>query len=244
MEKTVIRKTLPSCRVSKNLIKQLENYLLIQMPKILKDDVKRMVTVMGKRPEELRRYTLSIMEGSDLREYATIAKYSGEKFHPKTRRATLKYHLGIPVLVEVAIRFDEGEAPVVEISTVHQAGKKLCTHVLKNLRGIIQNWSNKNSVIHNRVMQVTTTVSIPVAVIVYGYLTGADMFFLISSQGWLFLLGIFLTWNLKHLFPLVTFETRRRVDMRTLLYLAGLAAILSLIAAYIVLLSFELSFSP
>ena len=93
-------------------------------------------------------------------------------------------------------------------------------------------------------MQVTTTVSIPVAVIVYGELTGADMFFLISSQGWLFLLGIFLTWNLKHLFPLVTFETRRRVDMRTLLYLAGLAAILSLIAAYIVLLSFELSFFP
>lgn len=243
MERTVIRKTLPSCRVSRNLIKQLENYLLIQLPKILKDDVSRMVTVMGKRPEELRRYSLSIREGEDVREFASIAKYPDEKFHPKTRRATLKYQLGIPVLIEVVIRFSAAEAPVVEISTIHQGGRKLCAHVHNNLRGIIQNWSNRNSVVHNRVVQVATAVSIPAGVVAYGLFRGADMFFLISSQGWLFLLGIFLTFNLKHLFPLVSFETRRRFNTRTFLYSAGLAGILSLIAAYIVMLSFELTFS-
>ncbi|NIQ93135.1 MAG: hypothetical protein GWO11_01930, partial [Desulfuromonadales bacterium] len=100
MERTVVRKTLPSCRVSRSLIKQLENYFLIQMPKVLKDDINRMVTVMGKRPEELRRYSLSVLEGKDVNEYASIAKYPHEKFSSKIKRATLKYQLGIPVTVE------------------------------------------------------------------------------------------------------------------------------------------------
>lgn len=245
MEKKVVRRTLPSCRVSRSLIRQLENYLLIQIPKILKDDVKRMVTVMGKRPEELRRYSLSVLEGQDVKEYASIGKYPDKTFSPKTRRATLRYQLGIPVTIEVAVRFAHREAPVVEVSTVHQGGRKLCTHVCDNIRGIIQNWSNKNGVVHNRGVQVATAVSLPVAVVVYGWFTGADLFFLVASQGWLFLLGIFLIFNLKRLFPLVAFETgRRRFNLRTLLYSAGLAGIVSLIVAYIVLLNFELAFTP
>ncbi len=92
-------------------------------------------------------------------------------------------------------------------------------------------------------MQVATSVSIPAAVVAYGFYTGVDMFFLVASQGWLFLLGIFLTFNLKRLFPLVAFDTGRRFNLRTLLYSAGLAGILSLIVAYVAMLSFELSFS-
>lgn len=241
MERTIIRRRLPSCRVSKNLIKRLEGYLLTQIPKILKDDITRMASAFGKRSEDLWSSSLSVQEGKEVQELAGIADYQGEHFDRRIEQATLHYKVGIPVILEVTIRFSRGASPLVEIATTHRATKKLCAHIISNIQGIVQNWGNKNWLLHNRGVQVVTAVSLPVAVVLYGYLTGANMFFMVASQGWLFLLGIFLNLNLKHLFPLVSFQTRRRFNMRTLLYTFSLAGILSLIGGYIAMLSFELS---
>jgi hypothetical protein len=83
-------------------------------------------------------------------------------------------------------------------------------------------------------------IAIPAAVAGYGWFRGIEPFFLFSSQGWLLLMAGGLSLTLPRLFPLVSFQTRRRFDFKKLVILGLLALNLAAISAYVGLLVFEL----
>jgi hypothetical protein len=232
---------LPSCRVSKGLIVKLENYLLMQIPSLLKKELGGMMEALDlKSPASLKKYTLSLHDRSGGRELGSIAELSDRFFSSSLRKITLNLKVGRPEILAVTVILAAGARPRLELATMSRQVRKDCPRIAANLSGIIRSWSTPNWIFHSRPAQALLAAAIPVAFAGYGFLKGIDPFFLFSSQGWLLLLAGTLSLTLPRLFPLVSFHTRRHFNPGKLLLLLLLSLNLAAISAYVGLLVFEL----
>lgn len=241
MEMELLDYPLPSCRVNKGLIVKLENYLLMQIPALLKKELAGMMEVLDlKNPASLKKYTVSMQDRSGGRELASIAEFSDRFFPPSLRKITLNLKIGRPEILAVTVIFAAGAKPRLELATMSRQVRKDCPRIAANVSGIIQSWSTRNWIFHSRTAQALLTAVIPAAFAGYGWLKGIDPFFLFSSQGWLLLLAGTLSLTLPRLFPLVSFHTPRHFNPGKLLLLLLLALNLAAISGYVGLLVFEL----
>lgn len=241
METHLLEYPLPSCRVNKGLIVKLENYLLMQIPALLKKDIAGMMEALDlKSSASLKKYSVSLHDRSGSRELDSISALSDASFPPSLRRITLSFAIGRPEILAVTVTFAAGARPVLELATMSRQVKKDCPRIAAGMSGIVRSWGNRNGIFHSRPAQAVLAVIIPAAVVGYGSLKGIEPFFLFSAQGWLLLLAGMLSLVLPRLFPLVTFQTRRRIDFKKLAFLGLLALNLAAISAYVGLLVFEL----
>jgi len=241
METHLLEYPLPSCMVSKGLIVKLENYLLMQIPSLLKKELSGMMEVLDlKSPASLKRYGITLLDRTGGRELESITALSDKTFSPSFRGVTLNFKIGRPEILAITVIFSAGGRPVLEISTMSRQVLKDCPRIAAGVKGIVRSWGNRHWIFHSRPVQALLALAIPAAVVGYGWLKGADPFFLFSTQGWLFLLAGTLSLTLPRLFPLVSFQTRRRVDFRKLAFLGLLALNLAAISGYVGLLVVEL----
>lgn len=241
METNLLEYPLPSCRVNTRLIIKLENYLLMQIPALLRKELSGMMEVLDlKSPASLKKYSVSLQDRSGERELESITALPGKTFPPSLRRITLNFKIGRPEILAVTVVFAAGARPRLELATMSRQVQKNCPRIAAGVNGIVQSWGTRNRIFHSRPVQALLAAAIPAAVAGYGWLKGIDPFFLFSSQGWLLLLSGGLSLTLPRLFPLVSFQTRRRIDLKRLAFLGLLALDLTAISGYVGLLVFEL----
>ena len=241
METHLLEYPLPSCRVSKGLIVKLENYLLMQIPSLLKKELAGMMEVLDlKSPASLKKYSLTLLDRTGGRELESITALPDKTFHPTLRGITLNFKIGRPEILAVTVIFSAGAGPVLELSTMSRQVLKDCPRIAAGVKGIVRSWGNRHWIFHSRPVQTLLAASFPAAVAGYGWLKGIDPFFLFSTQGWLLLLAGALSLTLPRLFPLVSFQTRRRVDLKKLAFLGLLVLDLAAISGYVGLLVIEL----
>jgi hypothetical protein len=223
------------------LIVQLEKYLHNQVPRLLQKELGGMMKVLDiKRPEDLRKYSVTIETKKKTAKLATIGDLQTEYLSSSTRLVALELRLGRPEILHLRLVFPAHGRPRLELVTVSQAVKKYFPKIIDGLLGSLGIAANRNWVWHRRVMQVLILVAVPAAMIEYGQLAGVDPFFLYASSGWLVLLGGILGLTLPRLFPQVSFRTRWRFSLRRALMLLLLALNLAAIGGYAWLLAFRL----
>jgi len=241
MEMDLLEYPLPSCRVNKGLIVKLENYLLMQIPALLRKELAGMMEALDlKSPASLKKYTLSLQDRSGGRELGSIAELPDKFFPPSLRKISLHLKIGRPEILSVTVTFAAGARPRLELATMSRQVRKDCPRIAANVSGIIKSWSTRNWIFHSRLVQVLLAAVVPAAFAGYGWLKGIDPFFLFSSQGWLLLLAGTQSLTLPRLFPLVSFQTPRHFNPGKLLLLLLLALNLAAISGYVGLLFFEL----
>ena len=241
MESYQMIKPLPSCRVSKRMVSQLESYLLSQLPKLLKRELSNMMELLDLRsPEALREYKLVLQSTSGTEEYASLAQHKKEHLPSALRRLTMSLKLGRPEILSLRLSFSRRGKPFLEISTSSQTVKANCARIHQQIEEIMRNWANGFWLLHNKVFQVLLTLSIPAAITFCGHWLGKDSVLLYFSQGWLLLLSVLLTCILTRIFPFVSFRSGRTLDVTKLFYIVLLLVTLSLIAGYTAILLLEL----
>jgi hypothetical protein len=241
METHLLEYPLPSCRVNKGLIVKLENYLLMQIPALLKKELSGMMEVLDlKSPASLKKYSVTLLDRTGSRELESITALPDKTFPPSIRKITLDFKVGRPEILAVTLIFAAGARPTLEVATMSRQVKKDCPRIAAGMSGIVRRWGNRNWIFHSRPAQLLLAIAIPAAVAGYGWFRGIEPFFLFSSQGWLLLMAGGLSLTLPRLFPLVSFQTRRRFDFKKLVILGLLALNLAAISAYVGLLVFEL----
>jgi hypothetical protein len=241
METHLLEYPLPSCTVNKGLIVKLENYLLMQIPALLKKELSGMMEVFDlKSSSSLKKYSVTLLDSTGIREMESINALPDKIFPPSLRRVTLNLRIGRPEILAVSVIFAAGASPMLELSTMSRQVLKDSPRIVDGVKGIVRSWKNRHGIFHSRPLLAVLAVSIPAAVVGYGWLKGTDPFFLLSTQGWLLLLTGLLSLTLPRLFPLVSFQTRRRVNFRKLALLGLLALNLAAISGYVGLLVFEL----
>ncbi len=241
METFKLIRTLPSCRISKRLIAQMESYLLGQLPKLLKKELANMMELLDlKNPGALRQYVLSFQGSAGTEDLETISNYKKEQLPSTLRRVTMSLKLGRPEILGIRMVFAHRGKPFIEISTASQSVKQNCNKILQHLQEILRSAASRSWLFHHKAFQTLLTLSIPAGVMVYGHLIGKDSILLYYSQGWLLLFSGLLSYSLTKVFPFITFRTDRKVDLKKILYLLLLIATSAGIVGYTWVLLLEL----
>ena len=94
-------------------------------------------------------------------------------------------------------------------------------------------YGNRYKFLHNRLVQSAILISLPTSVMLYGLYLGVDILLLYTSMGWLCLFSLGMTMSLPHLFPWVTFESRRRFHLSRLPLLAKFSLLTVAAGCYI-----------
>jgi maltodextrin utilization protein YvdJ len=237
MKKLTRRIQLPSCRVDKRLIQQLETYFNTRIPALLKKDLTQMMNLYDlKNPASLRTYALTITEGKETSQLESIKQYREESFDPKIKGIKMHLKVGRPEAIDLQVVFSRYAAPYIEIATVNESVKKAVPKVGDQILSIFESWSNKNQIVSTSWFRSMLVLAPLAAVTGSGLFLGADPFFLGASLGWLLILCALLAFNLYRLFPLVSFKTRKHVALKRLGAIALLTFNLSMIGFYIFVL--------
>jgi len=237
MKKLTRRINLPSCRVDKRLVAQLETYFNTRIPGFLKKDLTQMMNLYDlKNPASLRSYTLALVEGKESIQLESIKQYREESFNPKIKELKMHLKVGRPEALDLQIVFAKKGDSYLEISTVNEGVKKICSKISEQILSILENWANKNSIVSNNWFRALLIV-VPLGLVAgLGLWLKADPFFLIASLGWLLVLNACLVFNLFRIFPMVSFKTKRHVALKRLGAIALLTVNLTLIAFYVIVL--------
>ncbi len=241
MEKFSLQKRLTSCRVTKKLVAQVENYLLVQIPRIFKDELASMSGIFdAKNVNALRKYTLTLQDGNREAELKGINDFKPALFSRTTDRLVMNLRMGIPEILSVVIIFPRGGTPRLEVVTSHQKARQKCQQIAQNISDLLAPAATPNWLFHNRFFQGVLTALLPAALLGYGLWRQHDLPLLLFSLGWLVLLALFVNFNLARLFPYVSFETERYANVRSILYLLSLILLNGLVVGYVTLLIQEL----
>lgn len=247
MKKINHRTTLPSCTVDKKLINQLENYLLIHIPRLLKKDLTQQMGLYDlKNPASLRNYSLSISEGKNSIQLDSIKNFKQELFEPKTSKILMQLKLGRPEIIEVTIIFPGNGIPSLRITTISDSVKPFCPRIAEQMLTLFDSWKNKNSIFSTSWFRALTLLVPSALITAIGAILGGEVYFLVTAQGWILILSAILSFNLFRLFPLVSFKTRRNLNLKKLsaLLFFGLTNIVVFVYTYLLYLNLGLIALP
>jgi hypothetical protein len=241
LEKFTLKKPLPSCRVDKRLLAQIETFFLTQVARGFKKEIESMMYVLEvKNPAELRKFSVSLLTRDGIQDLRSMAEFKGEDLDPSIAQAVINLKLGRPELINITVDFSRQGFPTMELTTfskgVHQAGAQ----IHQKLLSIMENWSNSNCIVHHRLFRAALILAVPGAVIGFGHLQHLDLPGLYFAQGWLLILAALLSLVLTRIFPKTSFKTRKHLNVRMLGHLFLFSTTLATIAGYVTLLLFEL----
>lgn len=247
MKKLNHRTTLPSCIIDKKLINQLENYLLVHVPRILKKDLTQQMGLYDlKNPASLRNYSLSISEGKNSIQLDSIKHFKPEQFEPKTSKILMQLKLGRPEIIEITVIFPGNGIPSLRISTISDSVKQFCPRIAEQILTLFDSWKNKNNLFSKTWFRALTLLVPSTLITAIGTLLGGDFYFLVAAQGWILILSAILAFNLFRLFPLVSFRTRRHLNPKIIsaLLFFGLTTVVIVVYSYLLYLNLGLVALP
>lgn len=247
MKKLSRRTTLPSCTVDKKLINQLENYLLSHVPRLLKKDLTQQMGLYDlKNPASLRNYNLNITEDKNSIQLDSIKKFKPELFESKTSQILMQINYGRPEIISITIIFPGNGIPTLRISTISESVKQVCPKISEQILTLFDSWKNKNSLFSKTWFRALTLLVPAGIVTAVGAWLGGNIYFLVTSQGWVLILSAILAFNLFRLFPLVTFRTKRKFSLKKIsaLLFFGLTTAVIIVYSYLLYLNLGLVSPP
>jgi len=237
VDKITLQKRLPPCQVTRKMISQLENFLNVQIPKLFQKELSSMSGIFqGQNAGSLRKYSLYVQQGSQTDELKKLDDLKGSVFSNKVRQISLRLRLGIPEIMSISLSFTRDQYGELDLTVTDPKAKAKAQKIHEALRQILAAYAKKRAIVHNRVFQIMVTLMVPVSLIGLGMWWQTDLFFLFLSLGWLVLLSVFLNYSLAQTFPYTTFQTDKRVHLRSILYGLSLLLVIAVTGGYVYLL--------
>jgi len=237
VDKVTLQKRLPPCQVTRKLISQIENFLNVQIPKLFQKELASMSGIFqGQNSGNLKKYALYVQQGSQTEELKKIDDLKGAVFPNKIRSITLKLRLGIPEIMNIAVSFSRDQFSELELTVTDPKAKAKAQKIHDALKQLLSSYAKKRAIVHSRVFQILVTLLVPVSLIGLGMWWQTDLFFLFLSLGWLVLLSVFLNYSLTQTFPYTTFQTDKRLHLRSIFHGLSHLVVIALTAGYVYLL--------
>jgi hypothetical protein len=242
MQKLNLRVPLPSCVVDKKLVNQLESFLLVNTPRLLKKELSQMMGLYDlKSPASLITYAINISEKTQIHQLDRVKQFKPDCFDPKTKGLSMKLKIGRPEILDITLLFPANGAPTLTISTVSEGVKPLCPRIADQLISLFAGWKNRNYLVSRPAFRTLIVVIPPALVTTGGLYLGGDSYIITVAQGWLLIISACLAFNLFRLFPQVSFQTRSMINLKKIAALTFFAFNIALILAYTGLLYLNLN---
>ena len=221
MENITYQQILPSCTLNCELLAGLEKRLLLGIPTLLQRGLQTILKGLGlDSHKKLESYKVVIDAGRKTRTLGCSRDLQNSYFDSGTSQVRLLYSFGGPKIIVVEIIFPKDDLPRLILTTQSPQVEKLLPKIADGLCAVIDMYGNRYNLLHNRLVQSAILISLPTSVMLYGLYLGVDILLLYTSMGWLCLFSLGMTMSLPHLFPWVTFESRRRFHLSRLPLLA------------------------
>ena len=242
METFSYQRVLPSCTLHRSLLVAIEKKLLLGLPVIMQDELRKITKGLGLEDhKKLEQYMVTVESKKKNVNYKCAKDLPSPYFERQPRQVKVEYVLCASKFISVEIIFSINERPRIDITTQSALVQKKMSKVADLLCESIAAYGNRHRVMHSPFVQSLLLLTIPLIVMVYGIYSEIDAFFLYSSMGWLCLLSLGLVKSLPQLFPWVTFETKRRFKLNRIPLLAKVSLLSVVVACYVALI---LLYSP
>lgn len=217
METYTYAQVLPSCTLNRELLSGLEKRLLHGIPQMLHKGLMKILEGLGlDSHKKLEHYQIVVSVGQEARTFSCSDDLQSSCFESDINQVQVEYSLGAPRILKVELVFPKDGQANLKLTTQSPQMQKVLPKIAEALSSVIDMYGNRHKVLHSYFIQVLVLFSLPVAVMVYGMVNQLDMFLLFSSMGWLCLISFGFTMALPHIFPWVTFETRKRFQWNRL----------------------------
>ena len=247
MEAYNCHRILPSCTLNRGLLSEIEKRLLIGIPQIMYQGLRKIVQGLGLEDHKrLENYQIIVEMNKETRNLKCAKELSNTYFEPRTKKVSVVYKLGAPKIIIVEIIFPLHGRPQINMTTQSPQVEKLLPKIADLLYTSILTYGNRQRILHNVFVQSILLLAVPSMVMAYGLYCGIDLFLLYTSMGWLCLLSLGLIKSLPLLFPWVTFEKRRSFQLCRLPLLAKFSLLTVAVGCYIglILLSIPRASEP
>lgn len=217
METYTYAQSLPSCTLNRELLSGLEKRLLQGIPQMLHKGLRKILEGLGlDSHKKLEHYQIVVNVGKEARSFASTGDLQSDCLEGGIEQVRVEYSLGAPRILAVELVFPKNSQATLKLTTQSPQLEKLLPKIADGLSTVIEMYGNRHKMLHSHVIQTLVLFSMPAAVMAYGIINGLDMFLLFSSMGWLCLISLGFTMALPHIFPWVTFETRKRFQWNRL----------------------------
>lgn len=211
METYTYAQVLPSCTLNRELLSGLEKRLLHGIPQMLHKGLQKILEGLGlDSHKKLEHYQIVISVGQEAKTFSCSNDLQNSYFDPGINQVRVEYSLGAPRILKVELVFPKDGQANLKLTTQSPQMQKLLPKIADGLSSVIDMYGNRHKMLHSYFIQALVLFSLPAAVMAYGVINQLDMFLLYSSMGWLCLISLGFTMALPHIFPWVTFESRRR----------------------------------
>ncbi len=228
------QRELPSCTLNRSLILEIEKKLLFGIPRLLQKLLRIVLQGLGLNDhKKLESYQVIVTTKQTTRNLQSAREMSTPYFENKTKKVAITYKLGAPKIIAIEILFTENDRPKISMTTQSPQIETLFPVIADGVSASIIGYRNRHTMMHNMFVQAALVLCVPALVMVYGLYSGIDLFLLAASMGWLCILLLGLTNALPHIFPWVTFETRRRFQLNRLPLLLKFSVITFALGCYI-----------
>lgn len=145
-------KVIAFCRVDKNLLAEIEAFLL--------NKVSTLVNI----PENklIEEYRVSIEDDSGTEEFRSIREYSFELLPDKTREISLRLNVYSPKVLRIRVTFKSGETAHSCISITYKAenAKMVAKEIQQHVNTLLHQSSNHNEIFHPVLYGLTPTLAL------------------------------------------------------------------------------------
>lgn len=241
METFSYQRSLPSCTLQKALLVQIEKQLLFGIPVHIQPVLRKTLLGLGLEDhKKLERYMITVETKKETRNYACAKDLPLPYFERQPKKVKIEYTLGAAKFIKVNIIFSINGYAMVYMTSQSPQVEKVLPKIADGICKSIVTYGNRHKILHSSFVQSLLLLTIPCAVIAYGFYNKIDVFLLCSSMGWLYLLLLGLVKSLPQLFPIVTFQTKYRLKLNRIPLLAKVSLLSVAVACYIALVLLNL----
>jgi hypothetical protein len=208
---------LASCKVSKELLREIEIF-------ILKEAENYFTTGENAKGKDgfnaLKKelYHVFIEGKDDSQKYSSIEEYSGDKLPDGTRAVVLDFSSIVDKFLHIKVTFHSSisEHPVLEIAMSDMRAKEVCKPIADGIISIVKQHRNFNSLFHNRIVQMGMLFLFAIyTFILYSMLCIIPVdepFILVYNFIFIMALGLFVFWFIISIFMrrYTTFDSDRQ----------------------------------
>lgn len=199
MARFQLEKQITSCCVNKELLKQLEHFLAIEIPK--------MIDIPKYKIQE--SFSLSIIDNLGTENLQSISNYSSSLFSNSTYDISLGFTLYKPKIAKVSVRFNKKRMlSYISIDCEFDNAKERVLVMYEEIKKIIDKYGNRNKIFHPPVLVDGVLFflgSISFFTIFISFYQNAYLLGLMSSFTFLFVAFYYFTG--KKLKPYISFES-------------------------------------
>ena len=146
---------LSSCKVDKELLKELEDYILREAEKYLSgsDSLKEKIDFVSMKKE---MYHFSIQGKGSITKYESVEKYEGTKLPDRTSIVALEFSSIVDKFFLIKVNFHSSisEHPVLKVAISDIKAKEICKPIADGIIQIVKEHRNSNYLFHNRTVQI------------------------------------------------------------------------------------------